>query len=286
MRNCLPTLVEAVGEGEAVSAGTPSNAVATPSHDGAAVNVSNVSMTYSQRGTPVHALDNVSMTLNRGESLALIGPSGCGKSTLLRIMAGLATSTTGEVTIAERHRTAEEGGVSMMFQTASLLDWRTVEGNVCLALEARGVRSAESRRRAGAILEMVGLHDFASARPRELSGGMQQRVAIARALVVRPSYLLLDEPFGALDAITRDQMCVELARICETMSTTMLLVTHSVTEAIFLADRVLVMTRRPGRIAKEIKVPLARPRSISDRVSDVARDLESELLDALVLGTS
>lgn len=246
------------------------------------VELNNICMTFGRAGNEVRALDNVSLAIQPNEVVALLGPSGCGKSTTLRIIAGLAEPTSGDVNVSVPRKVTSSGGMAMMFQTPALLDWRTIEGNVLLPLEATRVNREEARKRASALLTTVGLGDFTHRRPYELSGGMQQRAAMARALVTDPTLLLLDEPFGALDAITRDQMCVELARVCEGRGVSTLLVTHSITEAIFLADRILVMSARPGRIAEEVEIPLARPRQIADRFSDVARELESEMLQILM----
>jgi len=239
-----------------------------------------VSMVFGAGSRAVVALDRVSLTVGSNETVALIGPSGCGKSTTLRIIAGLARPTSGEVTV----RTAGEGqgGLSMMFQTPALFDWRTVRGNVMLPLEVAGVNRAVAREEADRLVKVVGLEGFADHRPFELSGGMQQRTAVARSLISNPRLLLLDEPFGSLDAITRDQMCNELSAICASRPIAVVLVTHSIAEAIFLADRIFVMSARPGRMIREVRVPMARPRSVDDRASEVWVKLESELRAALV----
>jgi NitT/TauT family transport system ATP-binding protein len=251
------------------------------------VNLENVAMAYGRGAKAIQAVDNVSLKIRRGEVVALIGPSGCGKSTTLRMVANLIRPTSGSVHVFGRTRQSKErmrfDEVAMMFQQPALLDWRTVEGNVTLPLEALGLDGAEARRRARAVLETVGLGGFAGRRPYELSGGMQQRVAMARVLVVEPRLLLLDEPFGALDAITRDKLCLELAALCSARKMSALLVTHSISEAIFLADRVLVMSQRPGRIIQELDIPIPRPRDIEDRTSELGRALESELLRTLVV---
>ena len=239
-----------------------------------------VSMVFGERAREVVALDRASLTVGANEVVALLGPSGCGKSTTLRIIAGLAEPSSGEVHVAS---TGEgNGGMSMMFQTPALLDWRTVRGNVMLPLEIAGTPRADVEREADRLLKMVGLEPFAGSRPYQLSGGMQQRVAIARALISDPQLLLLDEPFGALDAITRDQMCNELSTICASRPISVLLVTHSISEAIFLADRIYVMSARPGRIVREVTVPMARPRLAEDRASAAWVELEAELRTALV----
>lgn len=242
-----------------------------------------VQVVFGKRRSRIVAIEHVDLTLKTNEVVALIGPSGCGKSTTLRLIANLLQPTSGAVEVGVARRPKGLGGLSMMFQTPTLLDWRDVTANVTLPLEARGYSKGEANARAAVLLDKVGLSEFQHRRPFELSGGMQQRVAISRALVSDPDLLLLDEPFGALDAITRDQMCIELDRLVEERVMTVLLITHSISEAIFLADRILVMTPRPGRIIEEVPVDIPRPRSIQDRMSDKARDLEAHLLQLLAI---
>lgn len=247
------------------------------------VELRHVSKIYGDGRGQVRALADVTFTIGQNEVVALVGPSGCGKSTTLRVIAGLMPASSGQVELAlPPTGQVGNGGVAMMFQTPALLDWRTVEGNVSLALEAKGVPSHAARVRSREMLASVGLELVYQRRPFELSGGMQQRVAIARTLVSDPALILLDEPFGSLDAITRDHICLEFARICEHRDISALLVTHSITEAIFLADRILVMASSPGRIIEEVEVLLPRPRTLADRLSDAARDLEAHLLTALM----
>jgi NitT/TauT family transport system ATP-binding protein len=244
--------------------------------------IENVSVAYTVKNVrQPPALQDVSLSVRRNEVVALIGPSGCGKSTCLRLLAGLLQPTSGRVRVGSKSKTST-GGISVMFQTPALLDWRSVLRNVTLPLEARGVGAGEARDRAAAMLELVGLSSFRDRRPYELSGGQQQRVALARALVTEPDLLLLDEPFGALDAITRDKLCVELQRICAGRDVSTLLVTHSVSEAIFLADRILVMESHPGRISEEIAVEFDRPRQLADRTTPESQALEGHLLGLLV----
>ena len=204
------------------------------------------------------ALAGIDLTVARGEFVSLIGPSGCGKSTLLRLIADLVSPTRGQVTVngkpAARARLDQDYGIA--FQQAGLLEWRTVAGNVELRLQVHGVPRRQRRERARELLAMVGLADFADHWPSQLSGGMQQRVAIARALAERPKLLLLDEPFGALDEMTRERMQTELARIRYETQTTVILVTHSIPEAVFLSDRVAVMSARPGRVTEVIDIDL------------------------------
>jgi NitT/TauT family transport system ATP-binding protein len=205
-----------------------------------------------KRFDTVHALDGIELTVADGEFVSLIGPSGCGKSTLLRVVADLEQPTGGSVTVGgkspRRARLDQDYGIA--FQQAGLLEWRTVAENVELPLHVHGVAKPERRTRAAELLELVGLGEFAQARPSQLSGGMQQRVAIARALAPRPKLLLMDEPFGALDEMTRERMQAELLRIALETGAAVLFVTHSIPEAVVLSDRVVVMSPRPGRITE------------------------------------
>ncbi|MFF5264407.1 ABC transporter ATP-binding protein [Actinomadura viridis] len=211
----------------------------------------------------VVALADVDLDVAEGEVVALIGPSGCGKSTLLRMIAGLDADFEGKLAWTRRPRPGKD--IGFVFQEPALLPWRSVERNVSLGLEAQRDRSAEGRTRVRDLLDLVGLSDFAQSFPKELSGGMRQRTAIARALAYDPQILLMDEPFGALDAITRDRLHDDLLRIWETTRKTIILVTHSVEEATYLADRVAVMSARPGRIKAVHRVPLDRDRSPATR---------------------
>jgi NitT/TauT family transport system ATP-binding protein len=223
-----------------------------PDHaDGHAVQVRGVSRVFpGRKGREVKALDDVDLEIAEGEFVSLIGPSGCGKSTLLRIVADLDVPTAGSLTVfgksARQARVDQDYGIA--FQQAGLLPWRTVAANVGLPLEIHGTAKSDRADRVAELLAMVGLEDFAKSYPDELSGGMQQRVAIARALAESPRLLLMDEPFGALDEITRERMQAELVRICGETGAAVLFVTHSIPEAVFLSDRVVVMTPRPGRI--------------------------------------
>jgi len=219
----------------------------------------------TERGT-VTALERVSLEVARGGFLTLVGPSGCGKSTLLRVVADLLTPTTGEVEVLggspARARAARR--IGFVFQDASLLPWRTALENVALPLEVGGARRREARNPRD-LLGLVGLAGRESALPHELSGGMRQRVAIARALIDNPELLLMDEPFGALDEITRDRLNVELLRIWEETGVTILFVTHSIYEAALLGQQVLLLAARPGRVREIVQVPLAAPRRIEQR---------------------
>jgi NitT/TauT family transport system ATP-binding protein len=214
----------------------------------------------SDKASRVDALIDVDLTVEPGEFVSLIGPSGCGKSTLLRLVANLTEPTAGELTVngksARQARLDQDYG--MVFQQSGLFDWRTVAKNIELPLELRKWTKAERRARAHEMLELVKLGEFAGHHPWELSGGMQQRVAIARALSFRPRLLLMDEPFGALDEMTREHMQAELLRICAETGTTVIFVTHSIPEAVYLSNRVVVMSPRPGRIVQIVDVPTGR----------------------------
>jgi NitT/TauT family transport system ATP-binding protein len=226
-----------------------------------------VSKIYDTSTGSVEALAGIDFSVNTGEFLSVLGPSGCGKSTLLALATGLEFPTEGTVTVAGQRVTRPVTDVGIVFQTDVLLDWRTILGNIMLQIEMRDLDSTRYVERARALLKMVGLAGFEDKRPFELSGGMRQRASICRALVHDPSLLLMDEPFGALDAITREQMVLELHRIWDETRKSVVFVTHDIQEAIFLADRVMVMTPRPGRIAEIIEVDLPRPRTLAVRES-------------------
>jgi NitT/TauT family transport system ATP-binding protein len=220
------------------------------------------------RSAGVTALEEVSLSIRPGEFVSLLGPSGCGKSTLLRCIAGLETPTSGTVTVNGSVVEDPPDGLGMVFQRDALLDWRSVADNLMLPVDFRRGDRGAARERADALLRLTGLKEFESSYPAQLSGGMRQRVALCRALVDDPALLLMDEPFGALDALTRDQMNIELQRMWLAERKTVVFVTHSITEAIFLADRVVVLTPRPGRIAETIGIDLPRPRRLAVRASD------------------
>jgi NitT/TauT family transport system ATP-binding protein len=230
----------------------------------AAISVAGVSMAFGEPGSrdEVHALRDVTLEIGRRELVSLIGPSGCGKSTLLRLIGDLLTPTSGTLLVnGKSPRQARlDRDFGIVFQQPVLFDWRTVEQNVQLPLEVMGVPKAERQTRTAQLLKLVGLDAFAHRSPWELSGGMQQRVSIARALSIRPAILLMDEPFGALDEMTRERLNRELLSIWAETSTTLVFVTHSIAEAVFLADRIVVMSPRPGRIETVISVDLPRPR--------------------------
>jgi len=243
-----------------------------------------VGMVYEAESGPVVALREVSLRVGRGEFLGLVGPSGCGKSTLLRLIAGLRPHTSGHVSVDGVEVVRPITRVGMVFQAATLLRWRTVLDNVLLPAEMAGLNPGRYRERAHELLHLVGLGEFGRKRPGELSGGMQQRVALCRALLLDPPLLLMDEPFGALDAMTRDELNLELLRIWGESGSerkTIVFVTHSIPEAVFLADRVVVMSPRPGRIAAIRTVELPRPRTIQTRLSPELGRLALELHEAL-----
>ncbi len=213
-------------------------------------------------GNTVVALDNVNVSIGDTEFLAVLGPSGCGKSTLMQIMAGLVKPTSGQVQLKGKDVKGPNRDIGIVFQRPALFPWRLVLDNVMLSAEVLGLERSQAKVRAQELLELVGLGDSGKLYPYELSGGMQQRVSIARALMHDPEILFMDEPFGALDALTRETMGLELLRIWEMKRKTVVFITHSVTEALFLADRVLVMSPRPGRVAEDFKVNLPRPRNL------------------------
>jgi NitT/TauT family transport system ATP-binding protein len=254
----------------------------------AMIEIDDVSVTYPAASGPVEALRGVSLRIAAGEFVAIVGPSGCGKSTLMRIVAGLRPVTSGHVRVAGRPVAGPMDNVGMVFQAAVLLKWRSVLANVLLPAELSGLDVAAHRQRALSLLALVGLADFAAKLPNELSGGMQQRVSLCRALLLDPPILLMDEPFGALDAMTRDEMNLELLRVWGEVGAsaaerkTIVFVTHSIPEAVFLADRVVVMSARPGRVAGVHPVPLARPRTAESRALPVAGALALAIYHELV----
>ncbi|CAN5412573.1 ABC transporter ATP-binding protein [soil metagenome] len=224
------------------------------------VRFNQLSVTYSGSRGALKAVGPLTLDVAEGEFVALLGPSGCGKSTLLSVAAGLLAPTDGQVSIAGGER--RRGDIGIVFQQPTLLPWKTVRDNVLVPATLMGLDAQRHGRRADELIEMVGLTGFGAAYPHELSGGMQQRVAIARALIADPKVLLLDEPFAALDALTREQMTLELQTIWERSRKTVILVTHSIQEAVFMADRIVVLSTRPARIIHIEPVDLPRPRGL------------------------
>lgn len=249
---------------------------------GAAISVTNVDVTYGVGGAePVKALTGISLDIPDGAFVSLVGPSGCGKSTLLKVVAGLMAPTRGSVTVGGTppHNLRHAGRIGLVFQQANLMPWLKVAGNIGLLRDLVARRSGA--REAGTNIEelarVVGLADFETKYPHQLSGGMQQRVALARALALDPAVLLMDEPFAALDEITRDRMAFELMRLWHLYRRTVLFVTHSLAEAVFLSDRVVLMSARPGRIHQTFEIDLPRPRDRETRLTDRFHQIVSEL---------
>ena len=238
-----------------------------------------VSSTKKEENAGTEALHDVSFDVKDGEFVCLLGPSGCGKTTLLRIIAGLETQTSGEITLNGVPITGPDPKRGMVFQQYSLFPWRTVMDNVTFGLEMQGINKAEARKHVEKYIDLVGLEQFKNSYPYELSGGMQQRAAIARALANEPEVLLMDEPFGALDAQTRNILQDELLKIWEQKHVTILFVTHSVDEAVVLSDRIVVMTARPGRIREIVNVDLPRPRCRTSPEANRLRDRVLKLLE-------
>jgi len=245
------------------------------------VAVKNVSRIFTKKedGSGTEALQKVSFDVEDGEFICLLGPSGCGKTTLLRIAAGLETLTSGEITLNGVPIVGPDPKRGMVFQQYSLFPWRTVIDNITFGLEMQGVKKVEARKRVEKYIDLVGLEQFKNSYPYELSGGMQQRAAIARALANEPEVLLMDEPFGALDAQTRNILQDELLKIWEQKHVTVVFVTHSVDEAVFLSDRVVVMTSRPGRIKEIVNIDLPRPRCRTGPEANSLRDYVLKLLE-------
>ena len=251
----------------------------------AALRVEHIGHVYDDHNGHVEALDDISFEIASGEFVCIVGPSGSGKSTLLRMLAGLIPSQQGQIWLNGQLVEAPARSIGLVFQKANLMPWRTVHDNIALPLELAGVDANDLDRRTRTLIDLVGLNGFAQAYPRALSGGMEQRVAIARALIHEPSLLLLDEPFGALDALTRERMALELTRIWAAQKTTVVMVTHSIQEAVFLSDRVLVMTDRPGRIARDVRIRLPRPRDLIALQTEAFADLAGQVRAAIVMTT-
>ncbi len=229
------------------------------------IRVTDLSKSYRAKSTITHALDKTSFTFRRGEFLSVVGPSGCGKSTLLMLISGLTQPTTGAVEIEGERVKSPISDVGIVFQEDLLAEWKHTIDNITMQGAFRKIPKDRLRRRAVELLDMVGLSEFADVYPHELSGGMRQRASICRAIVHEPPLLLMDEPFGALDAMTRDQMALDIQTLLEGLGTTVLFITHSISEAVLLSDRVLVFGPPPGRIVDELVVDLPRPRHLSVR---------------------
>ncbi|HZO68844.1 MAG TPA: ABC transporter ATP-binding protein [Kribbellaceae bacterium] len=254
-----------------------STAVAT-----ASIEVRDLTCHFSTKRAETTALADVSVSIDPGEFVTIVGPSGCGKSTLLKIIAGLVRPTSGSVSLLGRPVDRPQRNIGFAFQRSALLEWRGARKNILLQAEMRGMDKAKAERRADYLIEMTGLQGFENALPHELSGGMQQRVALCRALLHEPPVLLMDEPFGALDALTREVMNVEMNRIWRETGVTVVLVTHSIAEAIYLGNRIEVMSPRPGRIVRTLPVDLPAERDYGGTVaSAVFKQLAGEIRDLL-----
>jgi NitT/TauT family transport system ATP-binding protein len=250
---------------------------------GLAAGISHVNHAFAgSDGSSIPALRDINLTIGTREFVSIVGPSGCGKSTLLRILAGLVTPLSGEVSVLGKPVGARRRDVSLVFQRPALLPWLNILDNVLFPLRhmSRPVGSAEADR-AMVLLAMMGIADFAKLRPRELSGGMQQRVSICRALITDPLLLLMDEPFAALDALTRDELGAELSRICSEVPKAVVFVTHSIAEAVMLGDRVIVMSARPARMCRDTPIPLARPRDARVIRQAAFQEICSDVRDAI-----
>ena len=237
------------------------------------IRLTGVSRTFAGRSGTVQALDGIDLEIDEGEFVAVLGRSGCGKSTLLRLISGLLPTTSGEVRVSGERVTGPRRDIAMMFQKPALLPWRTVLDNVLLPMQIFGGRKAAHRDRARELLTMTGLTGFEKRLPHELSGGMQQRVALCRSLIANPRVMLMDEPFSALDALTREELSGELQRVHMELGTTIVFVTHSIDEAVLLADRVVVLSPRPGRIREILDIRIPRPRTLGRgaHLEEVAR---------------
>ena len=240
--------------------------------------IRNLSVVFPDNNGGLRVLDGLSFDVYPREFVCVLGPSGSGKTTLLRIVAGLLLPTTGSLTFGHVWK---QPRIGMVFQQANLMPWRTVIENIKLPLEVQQIDEASARTKAQEMIELVGLHGFEDSLPRDLSGGMAQRVAIARALIHDPDLLLLDEPFGSLDALTRERMWNELSRIWQRQQKTVIMVTHSINESLFLADRVLVLTQRPGKVKLDIEVDLPRPREDDIRYTPHFGTLAKKLRSAI-----
>lgn len=235
------------------------------------------------KGETILAVAHISLSVSPGEFLCIVGPSGCGKTTLLQLLGGLIQPTTGSVLLDGQPLTAPPPAISMVFQKPNLMPWRTVADNILLPLQIQGVDVAQAKTRSQETLDLVGLAEFSQAYPKQLSGGMEQRVALARALIQQPRILLLDEPFGALDALTRERLNQEILRLWQHEQFTAIMVTHNIREAVYLADRVLVLSPRPATISDEFRTNLPRPRpagvEYSETFGQLAYNIRQSITD-------
>lgn len=241
------------------------------------LSVRDLSVVFPDNNGGLHALDTISFTVHPREFVCFLGPSGSGKTTFLRVLAGLLQPTSGTVNFMYHHKPK----IGMVFQQANLMPWRTVMENIMLPLELEGAGKVKSQNKAREMVKLVGLKGFEDSLPRDLSGGMAQRVAIARALIHDPDLLLLDEPFASLDALTRERMWTELSNIWQAKQKTVIMVTHSINESLFLADRVMVLTQRPGKIKMDVEVDLPRPRTDDIRYTSHFGKLAKKLRGAI-----
>lgn len=254
---------------------SPATAVPDPAH----IAIAGVSKTFRSRTGEVHALKDIHLDIRRGEFVSVLGPSGCGKSTLMMLVSGLVPASRGTITVGDKTIDRPNADVGIVFQQDVLLGWRSALQNVMMQAEIRKTDLEAARERARQLLKMVSLEGFEDAYPKELSGGMRQRVSICRALLHKPPLLLMDEPFGALDAMTRDQLQLDLMRLCADNEMTVFFITHSITEAVFLSDRVVVMSPRPGRIERILEIDLPRPRRLAMREDTKFTHYTRELTD-------
>ena len=246
--------------------------------DDALITIRNLNKTYVTDDSSTVAIEDFSIDIDRGELISIVGPSGCGKTTLLRMIAGLLDPTAGSITINGKECKGPGPDRGMVFQDYALFPWRSVRKNVEFGMEVNGMSKEDRRKRADKLLDVVGLEKFADARVHELSGGMKQRVAIARALATHPDVILMDEPFGALDAQIRNLMQEELVRVIQKTNQTVIFITHSVDEAVYLSDRIVVLTKRPAQIKEIVDIPWERPR---DRASPEFTALRKKILEEL-----
>jgi NitT/TauT family transport system ATP-binding protein len=272
--------IRGVQQGQTAPAGLNESARVNPATQ--EIVLRDVTKTFvGANGDVTEAVSGVSFSIAAGEFISVVGPSGCGKSTLLRMIAGLSLPSSGEVLVGGGKITGPHTNLGIVFQRDLLLETRTALQNVLLQVEMRGLRKRDYEPYARELLQRIGLKDFVDKYPRQLSGGMRQRVAICRALVHDAPLILMDEPFGALDALTREEITVDLARLCERTQKTVFFITHSISEAVFLSDRVFVMTPRPGRLARQITIEIPRPRSFREQADPLSRRYEAEIRSLL-----